>query len=287
MTIHGAFLIFACLIFLCAQDVIKKQFSFKCQDGSMTFSAMVTFFALLFFLVSSGGFELKAEYIPYSLGFAFCYSTATVTGFLAIKSGSLALTSLIGAYSLVIPTMHGLIFLKETAGILQYLGIGILLVSLFLVRGSNDEKSNIRITPKWIAYVSICFVTNGMCSVLQKTQQRVFDGAYDTSFMIVALACGVIAMLIVSLIMERKIMLTVIKKGIVYAGLCGISNGIVNLLVMVIVAFVASSIFFPVLSAGQMIITFLLSVFLYKEKFLPRQVAGIGCGVIALIFLNL
>ena len=56
---------------------------------------------------------------------------------------------------------------------------------------------------------------------------------------------------------------------------------------MVIIAVVASSVFFPVLSAGQLILTFIISVFAYREKFIPRQIAGLACGLVSLVFLNI
>ena len=92
---------------------------------------------------------------------------------------------------------------------------------------------------------------------------------------------------VLSLIFERNKILNALKKGTVLSAACGICNGATNYLVMVIIAAVASSVFFPVLSAGQLILTFIISVFAYREKFIPRQIAGLACGLVALVILNI
>lgn len=94
-------------------------------------------------------------------------------------------------------------------------------------------------------------------------------------------------LLVLFLVFERNTIVNALKKGTVLSAACGICNGATNYLVMVIIAAVASSVFFPVLSAGQLILTFIISVTLYREEFIPRQIAGLVCGLVSLILLNI
>ena len=126
-----------------------------------------------------------------------------------------------------------------------------------------------------------------MCSVVQNAQQRRFNGTQNSNFMILALIISTAVLLVLSLAFERHTILNALKKGTVLSAACGICNGATNYLVMVIIAAVASSVFFPVLSAGQLILTFIISVFAYKEKFIPRQIAGLACGLASLVLLNI
>lgn len=287
MNAASAGMILLCVFFSSIQNVLRKQYSLKSQGGSLTFNTMTVLFAGLFFLVTSGNMQFDLAFVPYSILFALSYSTAIIGVQLAISCGSLALSSLITNYSLVLPTLYGLVVLKEPAGAAQYGGLLMLAVSLYLVRGSEEQEGTIKVTPKWLISVALAFVGNGMCSVTQKAQQTAFDGVYNGPFMLLALGISAVAMFAAAWILERKEIKETFRKGVVYAGLCGISNGIVNYLAMVIVAFVAASIFFPVLTAGLLVITFLISVFLYKEKFIPRQIAGLVLGIFALVLLNL
>ena len=235
-----------------------------------------------------GKISLGTDILPYSAGFAAMFALATVFSVMALTIGSLAITSLVLSYSLIIPTLYGILFLNEKITPLKCGGILLLLLSLFLVRAQTKENDKAsKPTVKWIIYVLIAFVSNGMCSVVQNAQQRKFDGTQNSNFMILALIISTAVLLVLSLAFERHTILNALKKGTVLSAACGICNGATNYLVMVIIAAVASSVFFPVLSAGQLILTFIISVFAYREKFIPRQIAGLACGLASLVILNI
>ncbi len=279
-------LIFLCVLTLTVQSVFKKSFGQKAIPADFTYSGMVTLFALIFFVITGKNLIFAGEMIPYSLAFAAVYVGGTITSVLALRWGSLAITSLIMSYSLVIPTMYGLVFLKEPLGLGKLVGLGILCVSLFLVKGAAKPETK-AVSAKWVIAVAVSFVCNGLCSVIQKQQQNAFGGIYNSSFMIVALAIAAAVCFLCGVIAERKHLKAAFRGGLLSAALCGLSNGATNYLVMVIVATVAASLFFPLLSAGQLILTFVISVLLYKEKFLPRQLVGLGLGIAALVLLNM
>lgn len=281
-------LIFLCTVTLTVQQVFKKQYSLRCAGGNYFFSASVSFFALLFFLLIPGKISLGTDILPYSAGFAAVFALATVFSVMALTIGSLAITSLVLSYSLIIPTLYGILFLNEKITPLKCGGILLLLISLFLVRAQTKEDNKAsKPTVKWIIYVLIAFVSNGMCSVVQNAQQRRFNGMQNSNFMILALIISTAVLLVLSIIFERNTILIALKKGAVFSAACGICNGATNYLVMVIIAAVASSVFFPVLSAGQIILTFIISVLAYREKFIPRQIAGLACGLASLVLLNI
>lgn len=281
-------LILLCTATVTVQQVFKKQYSLRCAGGNFFFSTLVSFFALLFFLLTSGKISLGTDILPYSACFAVMYALATVCSVMALEIGSLAITSLILSYSLIIPTLYGFLFLNEEITALKCGGILVLLISLFLVRSkAKDEDKTSKPTAKWIMYVLLAFVFNGMCSVVQNAQQRRFIGMQNSNFMILALIISTAVLLVFSLIFERKTILNSLKKGTILAAACGVCNGATNYLVMVIMAMIASSIFFPVLAAGQLILTFFISAFAYREKFIPRQIVGLICGIVSLVLLNI
>ena len=67
----------------------------------------------------------------------------------------------------------------------------------------------------------------------------------------------------------------------------GVANGIVNLLVMVLTGAIPNAILFPSISAGGIVLSWILATFLYKEKLSRVQLAGYFIGVVSVIFLNL
>ena len=209
-------MILLCTVTVTVQQVFKKQYSLRCAGGNYFFSASVSFFALLFFLLIPGKISLGTDILPYSVGFAAVFALATVFSVMALTIGSLAITSLVLSYSLIIPTLYGILFLNEKITPLKCGGILLLLISLFLVRAQTKEDNKAsKPTVKWIIYVLVAFVSNGMCSVVQNAQQRRFNGTQNSNFMILALIISTAVLLVLSLIFERHTILNALKKGTV------------------------------------------------------------------------
>lgn len=268
-----------------SQNILQKEFNKKTfGKGVYLFTLLSSLSAMLFFSLTSGKLDFNAAIIPYSLLFAVSYAFCIIFNFLAVANGSLSLSALLISYSLIIPTSYGLIFLDEPIGKGLIPGLLFLAVSLFLI---NKRNESVEITFKWLLYVFLAFMGNGMCTVIQKIQVLKFDGEYKNEFMIVALLVVGIMIGITMLITERKDVCTYIKKGWYLGILCGVANGIANLFVLILTGRMSVSVMFPLMSAGGLIVTFFVSKFLYKEKFSKKQIAGFVLGVLSVVFLNL
>ena len=276
------------------QNVFKKSFTQKTNGGGYYFfGALSSFAAMLFFVVTSKEFEWNAGFIPYSVGFALSYGAATVFSTAAVSCGSLSISSLVISYSLMVPTLYGLVFLNDPISIGLIPGLILLAVSLLLINAKNDKTP---ITFKWVVYVLLAFLGNGLCSVVQKMKQVKFDGAYKNEFMIIALAIVALLTFVISLVTECKkdgkaISSTVIKGyvkcGLVLALLCGGANGLVNLFVMILSGLIPVSLMFPLISGGGIVLTYIISRLYYKEKLTKTQLIGFLCGTASVILLNI
>ena len=275
----------AIILGVSGQNIVKKPYTQKMGgSGVYFFNAILSAAALLFFAVTATKLDFDISFIPYSIGFAASYAIATVFLVLAIAYGSLSLTSLFFSYSLMIPTLYGLVFLKDDISVGFILGLALLVVSLFLAN-KNDKKA--KFSFKWIICVILAFLGNGMCTVVQNMQQVAFDGAYKNEFMIVALAIVALVMSIMSLIKERKAMKVYAKAGWHWALICGLLNGMVNLFVMILSRSMPVSVMFPLISAGGLVVTYLVSRFVYKESLTKLQFVGFILGLAAVVFLNI
>lgn len=267
------------------QNVFKKAFSKKRNgSGVYTFSLLTNLSALLFFLLTSRDLQWNPRLIPYALFFAVFFGAATIFSTLALSCGHLSLTSLISSFSLMIPTFYGLLFLREPAGIGFIPGLITLSASLFLI---NKKEQGAAFRLKWFLFVMIAFLGNGMCSVAQKMQQLAFDGMYKSEFMIMSLAIVAAVMCIAIVITERKHFADYAAGGWHLALGCGILNGAVNLLVMILSGMMSVSLMFPLVSVGGIVVTFFVSKFLYKEKLTKAQYLGFSLGITAIILLNI
>ncbi len=273
------------IIAITFQSPFAKIYNKKTGNRSAYFySFLLSFVAMIFFVVTSKNLEFSKEFIIYSIGFALSYGSATIANLLALRYGSLALTTLIVSFSLMIPTTYGLIFLNEPTSVWLFLGLLFLAISLFLVHYQKGEK---KFSLKWLIFVLISFIGNGMCSTVQKMEQIAFSGGYKNEFMIVSLLIVSSTFLILSLITERQHLKESIKSGFVFPIFVGLLNGLVNLLVMVLGNKMPASLMFPLITSGHIIGSYILSKFYFKEDLTKMQTVGLFAGIVAVVFFNL
>ncbi len=283
-------LLLGVILTLSLQNITKRISSDRAKgSGAFFFAAISSLFALIVFLFNSigEGLDFQLALLPYSIGFAVTYSMAVIFLFLAIREGSLALTSLIVSYSLIIPTIAGLILYKESADLMLWIGLGLLMLSLLFINMGKKSEEHIKITPKWLLFVSLAFLGNGGCSTFANLQQRSFEGQFKNEFMIIALLIVVAITLIAALISDRKGIPAQIKSGGLWSAIGGLSNGITNLFVLILSNAMPASLMFPMISAGGTLCMVAVSVFFYKEKLTLQQFIAVILGLGAIVFLNL
>ncbi len=274
-------------VLLSLQNISRKQYNVKYNpSNAYLFSGVTSLFALLYFAVLSiGTFSFDADVLPYSLGFGLSHGAASLGLFLALKYGSLSITMLFSSYSLIIPTLYGILVLGEKLKIVGYIGIVLLFISIFLVNKKDDGEKN-RYEFKWFVFLVLTFVGNGMCSTVQKMQQLKFGGEYKNEFMIVALAISTTIIFVASLC-DIKSFKKELVSCIPLGAFTGLSNGITNHLVMILTGLIPTAIFFPIISASGIVLGFVLAVTLYKERLSNLQLVGYAIGVVSVVLLNI
>ena len=280
-------LLVAVIVLMTVQSMAKKAFTIKFPDTNAFFytclSCVVA--AVFFALTAEDKLVFSAELIPYAAGFAISSGSSMFFSILALKYVSMALTSLVVSYSLIIPALFGIIMYKEPVSPALIIGIVLLCISLALIKSKEEDK--VQVTFKWIVCAFLSFLGNGFCSSVQQIQQKTFDGGYKSEFMIMSLAIVVVITLALSLIYERKHISVILKKGILTPIINGAANGGVNLFVMYLVLLMPSSVLFPVVSEGGIVMTAVVSMTIYKERLSKKQIASMVLGIFAIVFLNL
>ncbi len=289
------------MIAIPAQSVTVKLYQKKAGGNhDMLFTAFIGLFALLIFVGASlfkGNIALSSAYLPYAVIFAVGYGMTFVFQILALSCGSMSLTALIQSYSLLFPTFYGVLFLHEAVSGWFYVGIVLLVICLFLINyqrksereageGAEGKKPG-GITLKWLIFVWLCFVGEGICSTVQKVATVHLEEDLLDEFMVVAILIITVAFAVFGLIRERRGMRTFLRYGCGYGAACGIFSGAVNLAVIFLATRMPASIQFPLISAGSILFSLVSSVLLFKEKITRRQYVGVAVGIASIICLNL
>lgn len=295
------------IVALTAQGIFIKLYGEKRQGAELTYSFVSALFAFLMFTVISlvSKQTVNPDSLPYSLLFSLCYAGATITYVLAIACGSLAITTTIYSFALIIPTFLGFLIWDEPINEYKIIGIVLFAASILLV-GEKDEKSGQKMSVKWLVLVSISFVFEGLAPVAIKLHENALGQAAalcNNTFLTVAYGIAFVGILVAAIIkegrgkLEKKNKSGDMKKvnffldsmllAIIPASLGGAFNGLYNIMNSLVSAKYPVSVYYPVISAGQMIFTCVLAVSVFKEKLSKKQYLAILLGAAAIVLLNI
>lgn len=282
-------LLFFTIALLSGQSIIQKQYNIEfCEvkNSNYLYNFCMTLVAcLVFFIIFIVSPTVNVGSIVYSVLFAITFCVVVFFQFLAIKTGPLALTALVISFSLLIPIVYGLIFLDENLSVYGIVGISALVLSLVLV--NEYKKEEIKITKKYVFYLILAFLGNGFCTTFQKMHQIVFDGKFGGFFMFVAMAMVALFNLVMFLVKKPNKQANFYSKGSMIAGTAGLFNGLCNCLMVILATKLPSTVLYPTVCSGNMILLFLVALLIYHEKFKWYQCFGYALGLIAIILLNI
>lgn len=269
------------------ESVFIKRYNQKHTKGGFLFTALTSLFAMLFFAVTDrDGFRVPAQMLPYAAAAGALFCGASFLTYVALGCGSFVMSNLILSYSLLISIGYGVFWLGEPTTVLTWIGIGMMLISLYLVRGDKREDG-VRFSWKWLVAIVTSAVCSGLFGVMRRAQQIRFADGCTNEFMVITLAISAAVLLTVGVAREGKDCWAVLKPCCGYAALAGLSNGASNMLAFWVEMLLPLSVVAPTRAGIQIILSFALAKFLFRERFLKRQIVGVAMGAAALVILNL
>lgn len=269
------------------ESAIVKKYNKKYGEGGFVFTAILALFSMIFFILTdTDGFNIPGEILWYAIPAGICYALAYFFTFIAFGCGPFALSVLIMSYTLVFPTVYGLVALGESATLFTYTGLICVFISIFLFR-SRKEMGDGKFSLKWLISVIIVWAGNGMISVLRIMQQKQFNDKYNNDFMVVVLIVAAVLMFGIGIIKERKNIKQVFRCGVPWGAAAGILNGCHNAISMIIITLMPVSISSPLTAGIKIVTTFVFSYIVYKESYDRRQLAGVILGIISVVLLKM
>ncbi len=285
----GMLLIFAGLACHQLEAILVKQHGKKHGSGGMFFNAIICLCAMVYFFVTDkNGLSFPREVILYGIANCFMYATGFYTTYLAFSLGSFGLTRLITSFSGIIAIFYGIVFLREPTTIITYIALALIFASVFLMNFKKDSgKAETGLSAGWLICVLLTVISNGTISIIGKTEHDHLGDGFNNEFLIISLGGAALLLFILGFVFERKSIRSTLKYGFLYGMFAGLFNGINNLLIMITYNYLPLSFISPVKTGLGIVISFLVSVFLYREKFSRRQVISVVVGIVAVVLMNL
>lgn len=104
--------------------------------------------------------------------------------------------------------------------------------------------------------------------------------------MILALAFAFAILSVFGVLAEKRNTFKAVRECTAYSALYGISNGAVNLFIITLTGLLPNSVIFSSVSAGGIVLTFIISAAIFQEKLSKPQICGYILGTAAVIILN-
>lgn len=271
------------------EGMATRACSKKHGNGGLLFSALISFFSMIFFIITNKeGMFFPNEIWVYGIISGIMYAGGYYYMYLALNLGSFALTRILTTFSLLFPIFYGIFFLQEDVTFFMILGIILMVISMILtnyVKADITEKKNF--SGKWLLYTIITLLCNGFISIISRMQQIKFNNECTNRFFIISLATSFVILFGLSLIKDHKNLSKIIKSSVIYSFSAGVLSGFNNLCTVVAYLYIPLSLASPLKTGVSLLLGFLASLFIYKEKFTKNQLFGMVMGFLAVILLRL
>lgn len=274
------------------EAIIVKNYGKKYGKGGMFFNAFLCLFAVVYFVVSDlvmdkSGFQLPPQVILCGALTSVLYAAGFYAAYVAYASGSFGLTRFYSSFGGVLTIVYGLAVLGETTGRFFWAAVALKFVAMFLIQYKAGRDTDARFTWKWFISTVINVLANVAISIINKWQQDHFEGQYRNEYLTVIFVGAALILLVLGLIYERGSFKTTIKQGLFYGMAAGLLNGLNNVFGLAVYYYLPISFVSPFKGGLGMLATFILAVFLYKEKFTVRQYIGAAVGVASMVLINI
>jgi len=197
----------------------------------------------------------------------------------SVSENGASLSGTFGKLGILVPMIFSVLLWKEIPKPFQWVGIFVALFSIIYANISYDENKNKSISLTLI----LLFIFGGMAEFQNKLFQKYALIEYKDVFLFVIFVTAFLLSLYFVIKSKGKVM----KRDLFIGFLVGIPNLFSSYFLIMALNSIATSIAFPVYSAGSIIFISLGEVLLYKEKLSRKNKIAIGLVILSLILINI
>ena len=240
-------------------------------------------------LFIANGFELQINKSVLVWGIIYGATQALFILFktLAMNSGSVSITTLVGNFSLVISVLFCFVVWGETISLLDIVGLVLLMLGIIL---STNKGSSNASSAKWPLYLILFLVFAAAVGISFKAFSKTGNSEYAGDMMIVAAVVMLIAYAVICLLTKKRNnddSGKINKEFIIFALVSGVLSCIYNRLNIYLSGALNAIIFFPAFNGGVIMLSTVLSIVLLKEELNIKKAIGILLGVAGICIIGI
>lgn len=211
----------------------------------------------------------------------------------AMQIGPLSYTTFFFSASMVVPVIVGLFIWNEHLTLPTGIGIVMFMAAFYFISVLGGEKGG-KINTKWIILCLICWLFNGLLSVISKQHQLILAGDGYQQMMTVSFTSAAIFAMAAWGILRIKDGkeacagdFAIIKSGILPIIGTALGSGAGNVIMTYLSSRMPSSIQYPLVLGCIVVSVSLYSIIFLKERPSKPGIIGIIIGLAAIVVINL
>ena len=240
----------------------------------------------LFFALIGGKLSVSLPTFLCASLYGIIVVTLQTFSIISMRLGPMSLTALIVSYGMIIPAIAGPIFWQEDFGVLQIVGLVLIIISLWLIRDKDSTKRSV--TLKWMLLLAACFLLSGSAGLMEKIHQSTSGKDEKAAFVLIGCCVMLVISLFAALLSAKKTQKTVSLKKLSLSGCAtGLAVGLYSIVNLTLAGELNSLIYYPVANGGFLLLAMLVSFILFREKLTRLKTVGFFVGLCAIILLSL
>ena len=243
---------------------------------------------ILLILIVNNGFYCNTATVLISCFSGLMIVASSGFSLAAMKSGTVALTSLFGTAGLLVPCIAGIFIFNRPMSYGQWIGIALFFIAAYLLIGSSSKIYN-RFSLKTLLMLMGAMLANGFTMLAQQMFTFYIPDGDVSVFSFLSFGIVGILLLVFACIPAKggtKIRYRLSPKLLILGAVSAIAVFIINQLATLSTAFVPPAILFAFINGGSTIIAAIVAAVCFHEKLTPRSILGITIGVMALIIIK-
>ena len=245
-------------------------------------------------LYALSGFKLKLS--SYSIITSVIYGSFTamqaITNALAIKKGPYGFTVVITNGATAITALSGWLLFSEQLTLLKILGIISMLACIMLASDKRGDKKKASFL--WLILCILTMIFTSGVGLMQKIHQNSDYKDELMGFLIVAFAVQTAVSFLMYIIKmnsdkskgiytrsEMKINGPLFMLSLMV--ICGVCVALNNCINLYLAGVVDAAVFFPIANGVPLMISLIVSFFVFKERLIKKQIIGFICGLISIV----
>jgi drug/metabolite transporter (DMT)-like permease len=206
----------------------------------------------------------------------------------ALKYGKISTSWLIINLTVAVPVLLSIFLFNERISSAKGIGVVLVFVAMILLwldkkrdlQKAGLEKPGTAEKSKWLPLMIITFIGQGLASSSQKVLVEAKVADYVWQFLVVLYGAGFVTMLLLCIMRETWPNRREFSTALIMAGRSVVGNAAMTMALKT----VKGSIAYPA-SNGSLIMVVLAGVLFFREKIHPVGIAGIICGISAILVL--